>query len=308
VAHEQRYGSVMRGMLAQRFGKRADAPRAGQRRCITFRGGLGELAGAIGEALGGRLLLETPVREIREPGRQGLCEISTADGVQLTCEHVVIATEHVAAARLISRIPRLAALSPSLEAIPCAGLAVIGVLLKRGDVAHPLDGFGYLNRPRDSQEPGRRPRMTLGCMFRSTIFPHTAPPDTALVVMFAGGMLYPACATMDERALLAMARHEMRERLGVPEHAPLLDSFIRRWPGAIPQFHIGHSALRGRIGELTAGGPVSVIGNVMSGLSLPDCIAGARAHAESLIEAARGHGGSTGSNRLEGATCAPASF
>jgi protoporphyrinogen/coproporphyrinogen III oxidase len=272
VEAEERSGSVLLGLIMSRLGKKGKRP--APRRCITFRRGLGTLPARLHESLGGRVALNTSVEGLHE--HDAGCTVHLGGGGSLEARHIIIAADLAPAATLLSGVPRLAPLSAPLAQTIRAGLAVVAIALPREAIAHPLTGFGYLNKPALG-------RPVLGCMFRSSIFPHAAPAGTALVSVFIGGMLHRKAMMLDDEELLALARAELGERLGIAAEAPLLDCMIERWPRAIPQFHVGHHALRTRVQELTSTGPISMVGNYLGGLSLPDCIRTARLHAERLV-------------------------
>jgi protoporphyrinogen/coproporphyrinogen III oxidase len=274
VEAEQRSGSVLLGLLRSRLG-RTGGKRPSRRRCITFRGGLGALPAHLHESLDGRIALGTSVERIVEHRDSRSCSIHLADG-RLEARHTIIAADLGAAATLMAGIPRLAPLSTPLAQTMRAGLAVVAITVPQKAVGHSLSGFGYLNKPSLG-------RPVLGCMFRSSIFPHTAPPGTALLSAFLGGMLHRGIMMLEDDELLALALAELRERLSMPPDVQPLDCMIHRWPRAIPQFHVGHHALRSRVHEATSSGPISILGNYLGGLSLPDCITSARLHADRLL-------------------------
>src|SRR5205823_6047134 len=117
-----------------------------------------------------------------------------------------------------------------------------------------------------------------GCLFRSSVFPHSTPPGKVLLSAFIGGAMHPNCADMDEGALVLLARRELEAKLGargLPE-----DVFVRRWPGAIPQYNRGHSALRAMAERWAR--RVSIVGSALTGVSLNDCVTAGRAEAQRL--------------------------
>ena len=58
--------------------------------------------------------------------------------------------------------------------------------------------------------------------------------------------------------------------------------FVRRWPRAIPQLNRGHHRAMRHVSKWANAGPVRVLGNALSGLSLGSCIAAGRAEAERI--------------------------
>jgi oxygen-dependent protoporphyrinogen oxidase len=142
---------------------------------------------------------------------------------------VVLAVPAHEAARITGEIAPEAA--RALEAIDYNPVAVVASAYRRQDIAHPLDGFGFL-------APGKEGRAVLGTLFSTSMFDGRAGPGTVLLTTFAGGRRNPA---------LAAAPREEIERTVFGEHAALLGARapaqwheITRWPAAIPQYALGH--------------------------------------------------------------------
>ncbi len=72
----------------------------------------------------------------------------------------------------------------------------------RADVAHALDGFGFL-------VPEKEHRRILGTIFSSTLFENRAPAGTVLLTTFVGGMRQPELARRDEAAIAALVQEEL---------------------------------------------------------------------------------------------------
>jgi oxygen-dependent protoporphyrinogen oxidase len=272
VAAEDSSGSVIRGMIAARKAAKRSGKPPLPFRTITFRHGLSALPHRLSELLGGRVHTGITVSAIR-PSPSG-CTIHTDCGTTISCARVVIATSPHAAAKLLSGIPGAEAVSAGLANIICASLAVVGLTYERSAIGHPLDGFGYLRGP-------GTPGPVLGCLFRSSIFPHTAPERKTLLTTFIGGRPFPGIENMTDAALADSAHTELAKRLDIrtkPE-----EIFIRKWVGAIPQLTRGYTALRRTVGEWSASGPISVVGSAITGLSLNDCAGAGRAEADRLF-------------------------
>lgn len=268
-AEQHSGGSVIRGLIGlRRAAPKPDRPKP-RTKSITFRGGLETLPERVAERLGGeRVRLETAVESIRIDGDE--CVIRTADGDEVTCDRVVLACEPPAAAPLVQSLDGGAEVAQDLAAIEIACVSVVGLAFKRVDVAHPLDGFGYLAGPGAA-------RPVLGCLFRSSIFPHTAPPGEVLLAAFVGGARHDVRG-LPEREIVTLTLNEVTERLGITGRPTR--TFVRRWPAAIAQANQGHAARRRRIAAWSASGPVSVISSAVFGVPLNDCVVAGQAEAE----------------------------
>ena len=273
VAAEDNTGSVIRGMIrARRHGRKPGEPRRPMT-SITFRGGLSALPFAVAKVLGERVRTGSRVQRI-DPSGDG-CRLALDDGQTVDCSRVAIASETSVAAGLVETLPRGAEIAADLRAIPSSGVAVVGFAFERSAVAHPLDGFGFLSGP------GTKGPL-LGCLFRSSIFPETAPKGSVLLVCFLGGARHDLSALSDDR-IVQTARTELNTLLGIAGEPRRV--FFQRWAQAIPQFVQGHAERAKRITRWSADSPVSVISSGVHGVALPLCIATGRSEADRLASA-----------------------
>ena len=81
------------------------------------------------------------------------------------------------------------------------------------------DGFGFL-------VPSGEGRRLLGAIHVSTVFPFRAPEGRVLYTCMVGGARRPELVGLDEEALVALAREELRALAGVTA-APCLTEVIR---------------------------------------------------------------------------------
>lgn len=289
VEAEQAKGSVIRGLIAKR---RQSKPAGGKRprtQGISFKGGLERLPARLKDVLGARVRTGAQVVSIR--GGDAGCEVTLASGEVLAADHVVISTETAVAAGLVRDLPHGPEVAADLAAVPASDVAVVGLAYRRSQVQHPLDGFGFLVGPGNSGP-------MLGCLFRSSIFPDSAPRDRVLLVSFLGGALHDIRNESDDR-LVKVVREELAAKLGSkgdPERV-----FFVRWKQALPQANRGHSTLRARIESWSHRGRVSIISSGVYGAPIPKCIETGRTEAERIAAAI-----STGALQSENRACVPA--
>lgn len=231
-ALEQEHGSLIRGALAKRKGP---APGGAM---ISFHNGLEtlprRLAAAIGEGGdgGSGLYLHTPCHRVVHDAGGFKIE---AEGFALAADRVVLAVPADAAAELLA--DATGGDSRIFAEVPYAPVAVVSLGFRRDDVAHPLDGFGFL-------APRKESLRLLGCLFPSSLFPGRAPAGHVALSAFAGGRTDPEVVGWDDRRLLELVTGELRQALGL--RGDPVAARVRRWPRAIPQYEIGH----GRFVEL----------------------------------------------------------
>lgn len=260
-ALEQQHGSLMRGALARR-----NASGGPKGRIFSFPNGLGEVTSALAGALGDNLHLKTRVTAVRR------CEAGWQ--VQATAGNAC-ATESFAAVVCALPADALATLAfdglPEAQRLPCLReiehppVASVFLGFRRGDVRHPLDGFGLL-------VPQVERRLILGTLFSSTLFSDRAPEGHVALTTFIGGMREPELVGLGDAELQRIVQDELGDLLGL--NAPPVFASLQRWPRAIPQYTLGYDRFKAAIDAVEAAGPGLFIGgNARDGISLANCIA-----------------------------------
>jgi oxygen-dependent protoporphyrinogen oxidase len=260
-ALETEHGSLIRGALAKRKGP---APGGAM---FSFRQGLEtlplRLAREIGDVRTG--LPATAVRPQRNAeGKIERFVVETAGG-PIHARRVVLALPADVAARLLD--DATAGKSRAFAEIPYAPVAVVVLGVARSDIAHPLEGFGFL-------APRRESLRLLGCLFPSTIFPDRAPEGHVALSAFLGGRTDPEIVDpsiwSDDR-LLALVQKDLGYALGLSGRPKV--AILRRWPRAIPQYEVGHGRFVALAEEIERDLPgLRLGGNFLHGVSVPDCI------------------------------------
>jgi len=225
-------------------------------------GGMGALVDALARELGGRVRLGAPVIAIEADERQRAVRL--ADGRREACDAVVLAVPAPVAARLVSDASR--DLARVLDEIQYAPVAVVHLGYRREDLAHPMDGFGFL------VAPGEDLRI-LGCVFESVLYSGRAPAGQLLVRCILGGARDPGALELDDAALIERAHQDLDRVLGVrgtPVHRNLV-----RWPRAIAQYTVGHQARVARAEELADPLGIVLAGAGYHGVSVNACAADA---------------------------------
>jgi oxygen-dependent protoporphyrinogen oxidase len=188
--------------------------------------------------------------------------IITGSHVTTTADAVCLALPAYAAARLLRNVdPSLAS---DLEAIPYASTATVNLAYRGADIAHPLDGFGFV-------VPFVEKRTLLACTFSSVKFAGRAPKGYALLRAFVGGALQPEMFELEEDEMIQGVRNDLRELLGVEK--PPFFSVVERWPRSMPQYHVGHIERVRRIEDRLPSLPgLFLAGGAYHGPGIPDCI------------------------------------
>jgi oxygen-dependent protoporphyrinogen oxidase len=281
---EKKYGGLLRGVIAQKRavpsngnGKSSNVKPAPSM-FMTLRGGLQQMTEAIVARLNHDSLVAN--RRAVSVTRDGAGYIIALDeGARLRADHVVFATPAYATAELVQNInPTLA---DALRAIRYVSTATVSLGFKRNELAHPLDGFGFV-------VPRSEHRQIIACTWSSTKFNARAPAGHALVRAFIGGAHAEHLVEQDDDALAAMAREELRAMMGVTA-TPVLTK-VYRWNKANPQYAVGHQARVAEIDRLAQRAGVSLAGGAYHGVGIPDCIQDGARVAEQILQGSSGAG------------------
>jgi oxygen-dependent protoporphyrinogen oxidase len=285
AALEAEHGSLVRGMLARGArgalsmalargrASRGGAPRTTPRGAmVSLRGGLEELPRRLAREIGD-VRCGTACRAVRHDGRGFVVE---HEGGTVGARHVLLAVPAETAAALLDEAS--AGRSRLLAELPYAAVAVVAAGYRRQDVAHRLDGFGFL-RATGGGGGGLR---VLGCLFTSSLFPGRAPEGCVALAAFLGGRTDPEAAAWSDERLGAAVQEDLGRALGV-RGEPLV-RVVRRWPRAIPQYERGHGRFVALQSELERELPgLHLAGNYLHGISVPDCVRNATALAERIV-------------------------
>ncbi len=255
---ERHFGSISRAVLAHR----RTGGRMPGRRLYSWRGGMQTLPDALRAALGDAVKTGVAIRRIRPTGSGFSIDYGTGS-VAARC--VVLATQPHAAAALLEGLDDAAAeAAASVDAPP---LATVFLGYRRDQVAHALDGLGYLT-------PASEGRALTGALFASTMFPGRAPAGHVAFSAYLGGARAPQLAQAPGEELIAMAKAELSGLLGI-RGEPVL-ARVRQWPRGLPQYHLGHGAKVETLRAAERNRPgLFVTGNYLTGLSVAACFASA---------------------------------
>ena len=257
-ALEERYGSLIRGAIAKRKGP---APAGG---LFSFPDGLAALPAALARSLGDGYAPETAAAAVEKMDGGFKITLAVKGGTsrEAQARAVVCALPSRAAALALNPLDRE---FPSLiAALPYADVALVCLAFRREDVAHPLDGFGFL-------APEVERRFVLGCLFPSSLFPGRAPEGHVALSAFVGGAVHPERAALGEAETVAKVLEDLKPLLGL-RGKPVL-SRVESWRPAIPQYVVGHGALKEAAARLERANPgLFLSGNLLYGVSVGNCI------------------------------------
>lgn len=250
---EQKFGSITRGVLAA---KRGSEP---GRHLYSWQGGMATVPNRLEIALRGRVLTGVTVLGLQKTA-QGFV-VKTTQGTQQARAVIVAAQPHVAAG-LLDSIDLIGA--ESLREITAPPINVVFFGYRRKQVAHPLDGLGFLTTKSEK-------RIISGAQFGSTMYAGRAPEGHVAISVYAGGMRNPDLMALSDTELVEQVHRELSQILGI-SGAPVVTR-LRRWQLGLPQYTLGHGGRRAILGathERVEG--LFLTGNYLDGVSMANCL------------------------------------
>ena len=216
-----------------------------------------------------RLRTRVEALEVCEAGWR----LRTNTGDVIEVDALCLAVPAYASGKLvINASPQLSSL---LNQIKFASTATVNLAYSRNDVAHPLDGFGFV-------VPLIEKRSLIACTFSSVKFSGRAPGDHVLLRAFVGGALQPEMFDLGEREIIERVEKDLSELIGV-KGRPLFAE-VSKWGNSMPQYEVGHLKRIDEIESLVSKLPgLTLAGNSYRGAGIPDCIKSGEAAAVELI-------------------------
>ena len=239
---------------------------------LAFSKGMAEIVRGLEERLGAVTVIRgTAAESVRRRGVGYIVDL--ADGGRREADALILAAPAYVTSRLVA--PLDPGMQELLGLIPFASTVVIHLAYRRSDVAHPLDGYGYLI-------PGVERSDLVACSWISQKWDGRAPDDRVLLRLFAGRFGRRDLLGTPDDELFALARAELSATLGVT--APPVLRKIHRWDMGMPQYTVGHlrrvEAITARAAALPG---LFLAGSSYNGVGIPQCIeSGTRASSDAL--------------------------
>ena len=278
---ERTAGSLVRGMM--RAAKSKPSPR--QRPTLqSFKNGTQTLIDVLSASLGPSLRCGVEVTSIQQALQASAAALRTNKQFQVTAQsstgtesiladNLILATPTYVAAKLLSS--ELA--SPHkeiLQEIEYAPIAVVSLGYRIQDVAHPLNGFGFLI-------PRSENLRTLGSVWNSSLFLNRAPQNSVLLTNFIGGATDPQAAQLSPDEIVSMVHGELAPILSISGQPTF--SHVQLYPRALPQYNLGHAARVAALERQSSFLPnLRLVGNYLHGPAVGACIEQALAVANEI--------------------------
>jgi oxygen-dependent protoporphyrinogen oxidase len=278
---ESKYGGLVKGMLLlkrerAKQGVKSEMSAGPGGVLVSFDGGVQTLADILASRLADGLHMNVSVDRVERRNGKYLLRISEK-GVreEMEADALVVATAAFDASRILA--PLDGELVDALNAIPYSPITVAALGYDAATLGNPLDGFGFLI-------PRGEKRKILGALWDSSVFPNRAPQGKALLRVMLGGVRAPELASLPEGELVAIARKELSEIMGIAAEPVLARTFFH--DRGIPQYLVGHGKILERIdARLEALPGLHLNSNAYRGIALNDCVLQSRLAGERIAQA-----------------------
>jgi len=268
-ALEQKHGSLIQGMLAERRERaraaaaHQPAPTAGPASMfLSLRGGLGQLVGQLARSLTGVEVRSGQPATRLERLPEGGFRVYLNGQAPVTADAVILATPAYEAARLCA--PFAPDLESQLREIRYVSTATVSLGFRKADIRRPFQGFGFVI-------PRKENREISACTWTSFKFDYRAPQEAVLLRCFMGGPGKEEQVALSDEEMLGAARRELARLMGL--RAEPVVARIFRWEKANPQYDVDHLARVRRMMETSRQIPgLLLTGSAYEGVGVPDCI------------------------------------
>ena len=267
--------SVLLAGLASKKGREGSPPQ----QFVSFRGGMSELVVALADSIGTDNIMAGTAVEALYPvnGSEGRYAVR-AGGKSTEADAVVLAVPAYELSRLAAGIDKKIAVGAGT--IKYSTLAIVTLAYGPGAVDGRLRGNGVL-------VPCKENRSINAITISSNKWAGRAPEGHSLLRCYFNDSYTSAHVSLDDTALVLLAREELNEIAGIREK-PLF-SMVQRWERGMPIYSIGSSARTAAIENAAKSHPgFFAVGAWKAGIGVPRCIADARTTAERVIKYLKG--------------------
>ncbi|HJN01560.1 MAG TPA: protoporphyrinogen oxidase [Nitrospinota bacterium] len=275
VELEQKYGSLIRGMLSRR--KEMVSMMKGRTpkytMFMTLKKGLQELTDNIQNTLIFTTKL-TDKEVIAVIKKNSGYEASLKAGDIKFYDSVIIATPSYITSSLLRGVD--SDLADKLMEIPYVSTATVSLAYSVADVNHIKNGFGFI-------VPGISNRKIMAATYTSNKFSYRAPEGSMLLRCFVGGAQNEDLVFLDNKEMIQMVKTELKDIVNIKAKPIFIK--IYRWEKAMPQYVVGHIDRIKKIEELSAKHPgLYLTGSAYNGIGISDCITTSHKVAEEAVK------------------------
>ncbi len=257
LEYEQQYGSITKALKAER-------KHLPKREVISFKNGMTSLVEGLVNYIGKENILNgmnvqkvTPL----DNGQFAIDLLQAGNNYEIVADVVVFATPSNVTANFLRPISEDMA---NLLQLAYPKVLVLTLGFPKQAIKKPLDGFGFLN-------PKIEGKSFLGATANSSFLSDRAPDNQELFTLYIGGTGNQG----DLEKQVPQAISEFKKIMKINAEPSFQNQFI--WEEAIPQMEVGHHNLVEGLEFFEKNmNNIYVLGNYRHGLSVADCVAGAK--------------------------------
>ncbi len=236
TALEQHYGSLTMGMFINKVIRRRQTNRADT---FSFSGGMEQLVQAIASSPGITIRTGIKATTIRRQDNGWRAEGTSSSGTtHIQVPQLVLSTPADISSQLLEATDER--LGKLLADIKYAPVGVLHLGIKSRNIQHKLDGTGFL--------VAKHNRLAInGNLWMSTLFPHRAPPEQALLTCYIGGVQRPEQLQQSDDKLTGMVLDNLRPLMkikGEPDYVK-----VERHYQGLPLYH---GQYRARLAQISS--------------------------------------------------------
>jgi oxygen-dependent protoporphyrinogen oxidase len=270
VTLARQYGSLTRGVLAERA-KAANNNHAMPAPLFrTLKGGLGQMIDALIRSIQGKV--EVCYGRAQAVERSGDAFRVRLGADWLEADRIVIACEAHSGAALLGGVD--ARLAELLGTVAYSSSMTIALGFAAADFPKLPEGHGFL-------VPKKERRQLMACTWVGTKFPYRVPEGTVVARCFLGGAENASALDKSDDAVSATVLEELHQIAGFRARPKFVR--ISRWPLSMAQYTVGHpqrlAEMEARVKALPG---LHLAGNAYEGIGIPDCIRMGKRAAEAI--------------------------
>lgn len=276
TALEQRYGSIIKGVIAHKLRKRRTAM---QSEVFSFTGGMTTLIKRLTDTLSmtanARLQNQVSVVSIERNNGLWYVHADTPAGSQvISARQLVLCTPAPVSASLLQQMdPELGRL---LNGIQYAPMSVVHLGFERENVGHPLTGTGFL-------VPRKEALSVNGCLWMSSIFPDRSPTGKILLTNYLGGARHRQAIEWDDERSVDTVLNDIGPILGIKAGPEMVQ--VNRDRQALPLYHGSYyrrcQQISQRVGRLQG---LYLQANYLGGISIRDRLVTSKRTAAQIMQ------------------------
>ncbi len=276
TALEQRYGSIVKGVIVNKLRKRRTAMKS---EVFSFKGGTATLINRLTDTLringDAGFQSQISVISIERCNDTWLVHADSPTGSQtISARQVVLCTPAPVSASLVQDLD--SELSHLLGDIHYAAMSVVHLGLDLGKVGHPLNGTGFL-------VPRNEALTVSGTLWMSAIFPDRSPSGKALLTTYLGGTRHPEAVEWSDERSVDTVLGDIGSILGIKARPEMV--YVHRDHQALPLYHGSYysrcNAIRNRVEQIPG---LHLQANYLGGISIRDRLLASKATALQIME------------------------